>query len=141
MDLVKALVHLEQLTSTISPLATTVRPCLGIVVDNDDPLGYQRVKAMLPDGTETEWASSCMPFYGVYSDPWPIGSTVVLMFAQGDPCNPIVLGGLVNDVNRPPEGQGLKLTMDSVAIQGQQVATVGAVDSRADVLLSKGWGE
>lgn len=139
MDLLNTIVQLERLASSLDHLVGTARPQLGIVIDNNDPLGYQRVRCRLSDGQETPWAMAAMPIAGMFTDPYPIGSTVVLIFIQGDPCQPVVIGVLVNDLNKPVDGQGLRLTVDSASLQGKQIATLGAKDSRNDTLVTRGW--
>ena len=147
MDLLQTLAHLDRVSSTIAHLGSTSRPCLGIVTDNADPEGYLRVKCILSDGQITPWASVCMPWVGIHMDPLPIGATAVLMFADGDPTVPIVLGVLVNSLNPVPGGTGLRLSVPSVSIStesatlgGKEIATLGAKDTRNDTLITKGWG-
>ena len=143
---------LEDLAATrsrmdeIKHLSGTAYPALGIVVENEDPLELLRVKVTYANGQTSDWCPMMAPCFGVYPEPVPIGSTVALAFITGDPASPIVLGVLVNKLNPPPtEGSGLRITRDlafqgkSIDIHGQQVATIGAVDSRGDGLVTTGW--
>lgn len=91
----------------------------GVVVDNADPDGLYRVRAMCPAVGITDpaavpagyWAWPCLPGLGndqaglSGGEVWvpDVGSNVWLQFEHGDPASPIYMGGWVNTRKALPE--------------------------------------
>jgi hypothetical protein len=132
-----------------------------IVSDNQDPLGLGRVQAYEPAKgakSSTDWLFRILPMYGLTPPVPRVGDTVLIGYVDADPHKGVYWGLVVNAVN-PPVGQANNLTVNigttliaitpdgqidisgvtSVAINGKQVATLGAKDSRNDTLVEKGW--
>lgn len=68
----------------------------GIVANNVDPLGFSRIRAIVPivfgDGvTQTTWAWPCVPVSTTITVP-PVQSGVWISFENGDPEFPVWLG-------------------------------------------------
>jgi uncharacterized protein involved in type VI secretion and phage assembly len=83
----------------------------GIVCQNKDPSGLNRVKVRLPwldkgDTDQTHWAQLMTPMegdkFGWYTLP-DIDDVVVIMFIQGDASQPVVLGGIWSTADTSPE--------------------------------------
>lgn len=103
----------------------------------NDPDGQGRIQVLLPwspdpqgSGDFTVWARLATVFAGLNRGSWflpDLSDEVLVCFEGGDPRRPVVLGGLWNGVDTPPETmdedqknyiksltsrQGVKLTMD-----------------------------
>jgi phage baseplate assembly protein V len=83
-----------------------------LVHDNDDPLQEGRVQLTLPwfsASMVTEWCRVAQPYagdgYGAYFVP-EVGDEVLVAFVHGDMRMPVVLGGLYNGKDKPPEARG-----------------------------------
>ena len=85
---------------------------LAQVVDLDDPERRSRVKVKLaalngsPQQDTELWARVCTLFAGSERGAFwmpDVGDEVLVVFVQGDPRLPIVLGGLWNNTSVPPE--------------------------------------
>ncbi|MEA2685561.1 MAG: hypothetical protein QOE93_756 [Actinomycetota bacterium] len=84
----------------------------GTVLNNIDPHGVGRVQVMVSDvlgQVPSAWALPCVPMagpqMGIYVVP-PIGASVWVEFEQGDPDNPIWVGGYwATPADVPPEAQ------------------------------------
>jgi uncharacterized protein involved in type VI secretion and phage assembly len=83
----------------------------GVVCQNKDPDGMNRVKVRLPwldggDKDQTHWAQVVTPMegakFGWYTQP-DIDDVVVVMFIGGDFSQPVVLGGVYSKTDGPPE--------------------------------------
>jgi uncharacterized protein involved in type VI secretion and phage assembly len=116
-------------------------PYLAVVTDLDDPLGMNRVQVRLVGFDDVAnqdaplWARVVCPFAGKDRGAFlipDVGDEVLVVFQNGDPSYPLVLGGLWNGDSTAPEsiqgGQnrykvirsrnGVKLTLDDS--QGQE---------------------
>lgn len=85
---------------------------IGVVTDNADPDGWNRVKMKLPylsDVVETGWARVLQPGAGKGRG-WnvlpEVDDEVLVGFEHGDIDHPYVLGGLVNGTDTPKYGHG-----------------------------------
>ncbi|MEZ4519625.1 MAG: phage baseplate assembly protein V [Chloroflexota bacterium] len=82
-------------------------PYIGIVVNNLDPLALGRVQVKVPtlDEDRIEWARVMAPRaglnQGILFRP-EVGDEVVVMFLEGSPDNPVVMGGLWSPGAMPP---------------------------------------
>jgi len=67
---------------------------IGIVLNALDPMGKGRAQVRLPNlGTaDSSWAPVCRPFGAVAGGGPQIGANVVVVFENGDPDSPIILG-------------------------------------------------
>lgn len=84
-------------------------PVIGIVTNNQDPDGLARVKVKFPwlsEDHESDWARVCTPMAGprrgLFFLP-EVDDEVLVVFEQADVRKPVVLGGLWNGVDSPPE--------------------------------------
>jgi len=81
----------------------------GVVTDVDDPQKIGRVKVQfewLADDYVSDWARVAMPGAGPSRGMvWmpEVGDEVLVAFEHGDPRRPIVIGGLWNGTDTPPE--------------------------------------
>ncbi len=81
---------------------------IAVVADNKDPEGLGRVRILFPwlDTEESFWARVATPMagekMGVYFLPDP-GDEVLVAFEEGELERPIVIGGLWNGRDLPPE--------------------------------------
>jgi phage baseplate assembly protein gpV len=87
---------------------TATGPVVGLVSDVKDPDGQGKVKVELSvvgENVESAWARIISPAAGksrgMHFMP-DVGDEVVVMFEQGDPARPFVIGGLWSDKNPPP---------------------------------------
>ena len=73
----------------------------GVVVDNKDPKKRNRLKIRVPNlhgsNEELPWALPGMSFG--CTPPYPKGTTVWVMFQNGDPKFPVYLGYLIKSKN------------------------------------------
>jgi hypothetical protein len=62
------------------------------VMNNEDPMGRQRLTVMIPSVLEnsTTWAESCVAWPGQVVP--AIGSLVWVQFEEGDPVRPVWMG-------------------------------------------------
>lgn len=71
---------------------------LGVVEDNKDPKKWDRLKIRVAKihgkSADVPWAYPALPF-GM-SPPYPVGTSVWVMFQEGDPKYPVYMGYLVN---------------------------------------------
>lgn len=83
----------------------------GVVVQNKDPEGLNRIKVKLPwldhgDTDQTHWAQLQTPMegkkFGWYTLP-DIEDAVIVMFIAGDSSQPVVLGGVWSKPDNSPE--------------------------------------
>ncbi len=83
----------------------------GIVVQNKDPEGLNRIKVKLPwldngDSDQTHWSQLMTPMggnkFGWLTVP-DIDDTVIVMFLGGDSSQPVVLGGVWSSKDTSPE--------------------------------------
>jgi len=83
----------------------------GIVVQNKDPEGLERIKVRLPwldggDEEQTHWAQLMTPMegakFGWYTLP-DIEDVVIVMFIGGDFSQPVIVGGVWSTPDHPPE--------------------------------------
>ena len=83
----------------------------GVVVQNKDPDGLNRIKVRLPwldhgDTDQTHWAQLQTPMegdkFGWYVLP-DVEDAVVVMFVAGDSAQPVVLGGVWSKPDNSPE--------------------------------------
>jgi hypothetical protein len=74
----------------------------GIVTSSDDPAGRHRLRIRVPDvaGSAELWAVPSAPYGSAVAAP-PVGSTVWIMFEEGDASHPVWIGWL------PASGGGL----------------------------------
>jgi hypothetical protein len=149
----------------------SVSLCLGVIANTEDPKGEGKVQVKLATHggkSLSPWYHRMVPLDNLYPPNYLLGRTAVCGYVEGDPNTGIVLGVLMNAVNRmetpqpkqlnmfvgetgitidPDEGvtvkvgEGivLKVTRDTVSINGKDVTVVGAKDSDADTLISKGY--
>ncbi|PJF46921.1 MAG: hypothetical protein D6709_07670 [Chloroflexi bacterium] len=84
---------------------------IGVVTNNNDPLGLGRVKVRLPHlgpmpPIESHWCRVAAPMAGAmrgfYAIP-EVNDEVLVAFEHGDVNYPYVLGALWNNVDRPPK--------------------------------------
>src|SRR4051812_19184103 len=83
----------------------------GIVTQNKDPDGLNRVKVRLPwmdqgDTDQTHWAQLLTPMegdkFGWYTLP-DIDDVVVIVFVDGDSKQPVIVGGIWSKTDNAPE--------------------------------------
>jgi uncharacterized protein involved in type VI secretion and phage assembly len=69
---------------------------IGTVVNAIDPQGAGRAQVRLPQvaGAPMAWAPVCQAFGGGSAGTPQIGASVVVVFENGDPDHPIILGTL-----------------------------------------------
>ena len=73
-----------------------------VVGSTGDPIGANRVQVKITAvlGATMQWARVCRPFGGTASLP-QIGDEVLVLFEQGDPSRPYVLGSLWGGAKSP----------------------------------------
>ncbi len=83
----------------------------GIVTQNKDDSALGRVKVRLPwmpegDTDQAHWAHIAVPMageeFGTFTLP-EVGDAVLVVFIGGDICQPVVIGGMWNQTDTPPE--------------------------------------
>ena len=167
MDLFKALAQGSQASQVTSELASRAYGLqLAVVVSTDDPMSQGRVQVALPDkgGRYTsDWLWRLTGWSGSSPQVPNLGDTVVVGFLNGDKHQGVYLGVLQNLVNPATSNDtwtfsigSTTLTIDSdgvtidspkvtltsqtsVSIEGKEVATLGAKDTRNDTLVTRGW--
>lgn len=145
--------------------------CLGIIANTADPYGIGRVQVTLSahgGKSLSPWYQRMVPLDNLYPPDLLIGRTAVCGYIDGNPNIGVVLGVLVNDVNKlqepqpqnfnyyvgqtsiclePDNGVTIKvgnsmvvvITPDTVKICGKDVTTLGAKDTSNDTLITKGY--
>ncbi len=96
----------------------------GTVVNNVDPMQIGRIQAIVPDVSgviPTSWAMPCLPGAGINTGVFTvpqIGSGVWIEFEQGDPDQPIWVGGYWGTVaERPVLSQMVPPAVNGFTIQ------------------------
>jgi hypothetical protein len=126
MSFLDELVTMGRSLDPLANLGSMAMPCLGIVSENEDPDGLCRIKVTLPNGQLTDWVPVVVSGYGIYFDPYPIGTTVLIVFASGEPTKPIATGILVNRLNPPQDGPGTRILATRVSVTSDQMETTAA---------------
>ncbi|HEX6828392.1 MAG TPA: phage baseplate assembly protein V [Burkholderiales bacterium] len=106
---------------------------LARVTDVNDPAGLARVKVEIYN-TDTSrdvaiWARVAVPFAGASRGAFFIpqtGDEVLVVFANGDPRSPVVVGGLWNGADAPPES--LSGRVDRWTITGKAGTKISIVE-------------
>jgi uncharacterized protein involved in type VI secretion and phage assembly len=123
---------------------------LGRVTSVNDPEGISRVQVRLVstpeptgDADATLWARVSVPFAGGGRGAFllpDVGDEVAVVFVNGDPRQPLVVGGLWNGANRPPEklgGAGDRVDRYTLTGRhGSRIAIVEETEGQATVSLS-----
>ena len=84
---------------------------IGVVADLDDPERLGRVRVTFPylEDQQSYWARLVVPIAGkdrgVFYRP-EVGDEVVVVFEQGDPRRPYIMGGVWNQQDPPPADDG-----------------------------------
>jgi uncharacterized protein involved in type VI secretion and phage assembly len=84
---------------------------VGIVTDNKDPQNLGRLKVKIPvidNETSTDWARLAVPMAGKDRGTLfipEVGDEVLVAFQMGDIRQPIIIGSLWNDKQKPPQGK------------------------------------
>ena len=133
---------------------------LAIVADTNDPMLLGRIQVSLPEKAgryQSDWLYRLVPWSGSSPQVPQVGETVVIGFLDGNKHKGVYLGILQNLLNPASANDvwtatfaGANITIDaqgaiaitgatSVTINGLEVATVTAKDSRNDTLVNKGW--
>ena len=112
---------------------------IGIVVDTHDPDGRGRVKVRLPAFADelVVWARVAAPGAGNRRGAWlppARGDEVVVVFEDGDPRQPVVLGALWSGKDELPESSAGEWVIESPA--GARVR-FGAADGHALMLTTE----
>lgn len=104
----ESLVELLGMADRSSASRFTDGVTIGLVTNNKDDTGLNRVKLKLPylsDNDETDWARVAQPGAG-NNRGWltlpEVNDEVLVAFEHGDIRRPYVIGGLWNDKDRPP---------------------------------------
>jgi phage protein D/phage baseplate assembly protein gpV len=104
---------------------------IGIVTNNDDPMKHARVKVKFPslsDTDESNWAKVAAPGGGKdrgFQCIPEVGDEVLVGFEHDDKRRPIVIGGLWNSSDPPPED----------VVKGGEVKTRAWVSRKRHVIL------
>jgi len=121
---------------------------LARVVDHRDPAGLSRVKVQLlapdPDQAATVWARVAAPFAGASRGAFllpHLDDEVVVMFVAGDSRAAIIIGGVWNGTQEPPEtlGNAGEDGVDRWSLTGRagtRIAIVEASDDSPTITLS-----
>ena len=148
---------------TSSPLPLPEPPRLGAmqghwlarVLSVNDPQGQTRVQVRLVntpesvgDADATMWARVAVPFAGAGRGAFflpDVGDEVLIVFVNGDPRQPLVVGGLWNGADTPPEklgGSGDRVDRYTVVgKQGSRLAIVEESQGQATITLSTPGGQ
>ncbi len=128
---------------------------LGRVTSVNDPEDLSRVQVRLVstpdtigDGDATMWARVAVPFAGggrgAFFIP-DVDDEVAIVFVNGDPRQPLVVGGLWNGAARAPEqlgGSGGSVDRYTITgKKGSRIAIVEETDGQATVTLSTPGGQ
>ena len=145
--------------------------CLGIIANTDDPYGMGRVQVTLAahgGKSVSPWYQRMTPMDNLYPPNYLLGRTAVCGYIDGNPNIGVVLGVLVNEVNKlqspqphnfnyyvgqtsisiDPDngvtikcgnGMELKITPTTVTICGKDVTVLGAKDTDHETLIEKGY--
>jgi uncharacterized protein involved in type VI secretion and phage assembly len=128
---------------------------LGHVVSVADPENLGRVQVRLVstpedtgDADATLWARVAVPFAGAKRGAFllpDVGDEVALVFVNGDPRQPLVVGGLWSGSAAPPEQLGGgKNRVDRytlVGARGSRIAVVEETEGQATISLSTAGGQ
>ena len=144
---------------------------LGVITNTNDPQGNNRLQVNLAaDGgrSTSPWYYRMVSLDNQYPPAFLLGRTAVCAYVDGNPNIGVVLGVLLNDVNKlatpqptqfnyfvgdtslsldPDQGVTIKvgpymtvvITPTTVSINGQDVTVLGGKDSRNDTLVYKGY--
>ena len=100
--------------------ATAPHIVIGLVTNNEDPMGLARVKVKIPtlfDSDESFWARLVAPTAGkdrgFLAIP-EVNDEVLIAFENGDQDRPYVLGALWSSVDPPPNGTATVINSGSV---------------------------
>jgi uncharacterized protein involved in type VI secretion and phage assembly len=131
------------------PASVTNAACLGRVVAVDDPegLGRVQVRVLSHDGVDDHdaeiWARVAVPFAGPERGAFflpDVDDEVLIAFVAGDPRLPIVVGGLWNGEQKPPEqlgGSGTRVDRWTfVGKAGTRIAIVEETPGNAIISLT-----
>lgn len=133
---------------TGDPWATN-GPVIGVVSNNGDPEKLGRVKVKFPvlDGNfETGWSRVLTLRAGKKSGFRAIpamNDEVLVVFEQGDPRRPIVLGGLFSKKNQPMPASGKDPSVETEIVTGDNVVTLlmSALDGKEQTRLETKGGK
>ena len=128
---------------------------LGRVTSVSDPEDLARVQIRLVstpettgDGDATFWARVAVPFAGGGRGAFflpDVGDEVAIVFVNGDPRQPLVVGGLWSGSARPPEqlgGAGDRVDRYTLTgARGTRIAIVEETDGQATISLSTPGGQ
>ncbi len=106
-----------------SPLPRYYGKYRGQVVNNIDPMLMGRIMAMVPDVSgfaPTSWAMPCLPMAGINTGVFtvpPIGAGVWIEFEQGNPDQPIWVGGYWSAADVPVMARIVPPGVSGITIQ------------------------
>lgn len=162
----------ETALSTIRDIqGRNVSLCLGVIANTEDPQGEGKIQVRLSahgGKSLSPWYYRMVPLDNMYPPNFLLGRTAVCGYVDGDQNTGVVLGVLMNQVNRmetpepkrfnyfvgetgitidPDDGvtikvgdqMVLKVTSSTVTIAGKDVTVVGAKDSDGDTIVTKGY--
>jgi phage baseplate assembly protein V len=110
----------------------------GVVVEPRDPKGLGRLRVSLPAFDEQPWARHATLAAGSRRGTWfapAAGDEVLVAFEGGDPRKPVVLGGLWNAKEQPPESNP-----DRTLVKTKHGTTVVVDDGTGAVEVADGNG-
>lgn len=127
-----------------APLHALATPYLARVTDVNDPQNLARVKVELynldTSSDATVWARVASPFAGANRGGFFIpqeGDEVLVVFVNGDARHPVVVGGLWNGANSPPESLSGKVDRWTITGKaGTRIAIVEESDATAKIECS-----
>jgi Type VI secretion system/phage-baseplate injector OB domain len=118
----------------------------GLVVDDDDPLGLGRLKALVPavlGVVQTGWAAPCVPYAGtgsgLHAIP-PVGAGVWIEFEGGDPSRPIWVGAWWGTGEVPPDERGTPSPPARKILRSESGLLASLDDDRATITISDSSG-